>query len=309
MTQGFSRRTFLGSAVAAALPWPRGAYAARELAVTLGYAAITWGEDTQAAITDVAAVGFRGIQLRSKDLTKLGEQHDAIKALLEKNKLELMCFSSGNIGAAAAADAKRAELLELHVKNARFVKAMGGRHMQVTATRPVGRAATALEFERLADFMNELGSRTSDLGVRIAYHNHMDDFGEAPDDVARVLELTECRYVDFLLDIAHYKQGGGDPAAAVLRHEDRLALVHLKDVRDVEPKADPATGKTGKPYQFVELGRGRVDVPAVMAALKKIAFRGPLVIELDSVPDAGRTPKQCAETNKAYVMDKLGLGL
>ena len=306
---GLSRRAFLGAAAAATLPWPRSAFAARPFAVTLGYAAITWGDNTQGAIEDVAAVGFRGIQLRARDLAKLGDQHDAVKALLEKNKLELMCFSSGNIGAAAGPDAKRDELLEQHVKNARFVKAMGGRHLQVTATRVKENPGTPEQFERLADFMNELGARTSDLGVRIAYHNHMDDFGETPDQIARLLELTECRYVDFLLDIAHYKQGGGDPAAAVLKHKDRLALLHLKDVRDVEPKVDPQTGKTGKPYQFVELGRGRVDVPAVLEALRKIQFRGPLVIELDNVPDPGRTPKECAETNKAFVIQKLGLTL
>jgi inosose dehydratase len=55
----------------------------------------------------------------------------------------------------------------------------------------------------------------------------------------------------------------------------------------------------------VELGRGRVDLPAAFAALKEIKFRGWAVIELDSVPDKSRTPKECAQISKQYVEEKL----
>lgn len=304
----FSRRRFVGAVAAvAALPWMRAAGAAdSRFAVTLGYAAITWGEATEQAIADVAAVGFRGIQLRAKDLVKVGDK-EALKALLDKHGLELACFSSGNV--VDALTDKRKETLDLHVANARLVKALGGRFMQITAGRPKERAVTPDDFASMGAFMSELGQRAMESGVRVVYHHHMDDLGEAPDDIARLLDKTACRHVDFLLDIAHYQQGGGDPVEGVLRHQDRLALVHLKDVRAVEPVPDPKTGKPGKPYQFVELGRGRVDVPAVLAALKKIEFGGPLVVELDSVPDKGRTPKECAEVNKKYVTQTLGLAL
>ena len=306
---GVTRRGFLGAAAAAALPWPRLLEAGGGFSVKLGYHAITWGDESEQAIDDIAAVGFRGIQLRAKDLTKLGGDLEALKPRLEAKRLELLCFSSGNIAEAIAG--KYDEQMELHVKHARAVKALGGRQMQVTATRPKDRALVPDDFKRLGEFMNDLGQRTGDVGVRIAYHNHMDDFGEAPDDVARVLDHTQCRHVDFLLDIAHYAQGGGDAAQGVMRHRDRLTIMHLKDVRNVEPVLDPKTGKMGKNYQFVELGRGRVDVPAVLAALKKVEFRGPAIVELDSVPDKdkGRTAKECAEVNKKYVVETLGLTL
>jgi inosose dehydratase len=59
-------------------------------------------------------------------------------------------------------------------------------------------------------------------------------------------------------------------------------------------------------YEFVELGRGRVDLPAVFAALRDIAFEKWAIVELDRVPDAGpgRTPKQSAEDNKKYLTDR-----
>ena len=46
-----------------------------------------------------------------------------------------------------------------------------------------------------------------------------------------------------------------------------------------------------------------------MAALKKLPFNGPAIIELDAVPEPGGTPKQCAEANRQYAVGVLGLRL
>jgi len=107
------------------------------------------------------------------------------------------------------------------------------------------------------------------------------------------------RYAKLELDIAHYFQGGGDPAQAVEKYKDRLLFLHLKDVRHV------ADAKDG--YRFCELGRGLVNVPAVLAALRKINFRGWGIVELDGETDTSRTPKESAIINKDYVQQKLGL--
>ena len=63
--------------------------------------------------------------------------------------------------------------------------------------------------------MTEIGNRTADIGIPVAYHNHMNAIGERPEEVDWVLEATDPRYVKVLLDIAHYQQGGGDPVRAI----------------------------------------------------------------------------------------------
>jgi inosose dehydratase len=63
----------------------------------------------------------------------------------------------------------------------------------------------------------------------------------------------------------------------------------------------------GRNYRFVELGRGKVNIPAVFAELKKIKFEGWAVIELDAVPDKSMSAKECALINKKYVEEKLGM--
>jgi sugar phosphate isomerase/epimerase len=40
-----------------------------------------------------------------------------------------------------------------------------------------------------------------------------------------------------------------------------------------------APGPDGPPVEFVELGRGAVDLPAVFAALRAVGFRGWAVVE------------------------------
>ncbi len=72
--------------------------------------------------------------------------------------------------------------------------------------------------------------------------------------------------------------------------------MHLKDVRD-----KPAAGAGG--YEFVELGRGRVDVAGALAALADIGFDKWAIVELDRVPEPGRTPKESAEINKMYLRE------
>ena len=122
------RREFLLAAlggVAAASLAPRGAGAAGGGGpfTRLGYAAITWAGHDDQAIDDIAAVGFHGIQLRSPIVDRYGDTPAELKRRLEAKGLALMCLSSGTLDADPA---RRTEYLDTHVKNARFVKAVGG---------------------------------------------------------------------------------------------------------------------------------------------------------------------------------------
>ena len=173
--------------------------------------------------------------------------------------------------------------------------------MQVTdSARPRDRSSTATDFKQLGRLLTEIGKRAADLGVPVGYHNHMGSLGERPDEVDRIMTAVDPRYVKLELDIAHYQQGGGDPVRAIRQYHDRLLFLHIKDVESL-----PASDERGRSYRWVELGRGKVDLPAVFAALKKVKFRGWAVIELDSVPDKARTPKEYAQISKKYVEEKL----
>jgi inosose dehydratase len=260
-----------------------------------GYAAITWGANVTQAIEDISAVGFRGIQLRSEAFAQFGDRPAALKELLDRHRLTMAVLSSGNLSIDPAREESE---IATHVSHAKFVKAVGGESLQVIDERPNGRPIVADDYRRLGRLLTKLGQRTADVGIPLVYHHHMNSLGEKPDEVAAVLDAADRRHVKVLFDIAHYQQAGGDPVAAIRKYRDWILVLHLKDVR-----AGGAGGAGG--YQFVELGRGRVDVPGVFKALDDIAFRGWAIVELDRVPDPNRTPKEAAETNKQYLIERL----
>jgi inosose dehydratase len=262
--------------------------------IHFGYAAITWGGNDRQAIADVSSLGFPGIQIRSNAVDEFKIPQE-LADLLAQNKLTFVALSSGGVNI----DAPEAEQIAKHVAHAKFLRAAGGKYLQVTDDRPKNRAVTAEDYKRLGQLLTALGKQTADLGIPLGYHNHMGSLGQAPEELDQILAATDPRYAKLELDIAHYFQGGGDPVKAIHKYSDRLLFLHIKDVEKLN---DPK-----KNYQFVELGRGQVDLPGVLKALHEVKFSGWAIVELDDVPEKSRTPKECAEISKKYLHDKLGI--
>lgn len=261
--------------------------------IKFGYSAITWGGNDAAAIKDISSLGFRGIQLRSNAYTTDEAKITEIKKMLADAKLELMMFSSGN---ADINTGKDEETIKTHVDHAKFVKTLGGKFIQLTnGSRPKDRAPSEAELVTYGKLLTAIGKQTKAIGVETTYHNHMGQLGQTPEEVDTILKTTDPAFVSFELDTAHYQQGGGDPVAAIKKYKNRLKALHIKDV------INKPTPTNSQGYQFVELGQGRVDFPAVFKALDEVGFKGSAVIELDGVPDKAKTPIQCATISKDYL--------
>jgi inosose dehydratase len=141
MSSEISRRDFLArlGLTALALPVLSAATAPEATALSvpglkLGYSAITWGGNDVQAIQEIAALGFKGIQLRSNVLKPYGDKPEELRALLKQHNLELVMFSGGNANINTGNDE---EVIENLLKTARFVKALGGSNIQITnSSRP-----------------------------------------------------------------------------------------------------------------------------------------------------------------------------
>jgi inosose dehydratase len=269
--------------------------------IRFGYAAITWEENDLQAIKDISETGFRGIQLRSNILPEFGKKPKAIAEILAQHNLQFVALSGGG---PKGRDYNEKKAIETQVRNATFLRDAGGLYLQMTdSARPKRRPPTTNDFRKLGRVLTEVGKRTVDLGIPMAYHNHMRSVGESPAEVDALMEATDERYVKLLLDVAHYTQGGGDPAQAIRQYRDRILFLHIKDVESTRGES-----KSGaQSFRFVELGRGRVDLSSVFHALSEIQFRGWAVVELDNVPDKSRSPRDCAVINKKYIEEKIGL--
>lgn len=272
------------------VPIPRG-----PSAIKIGYASITWKRNDRQAIADISALGYSGIQLRANALTEFPDPH-ALKDLLAEHKLTFVALSSD--GGAPLDRARQAKAIATHVKNAEYLHEAGGKYLQVIGTFQKC-PFTPADYQQEGHLLTEIAKRVADYGIKTGFHNHMGSVGQTPQQVDAILAASDPRYVKLELDVAHYVQGGGDPAAAIRKYHDRLLFLHLKDV-------EPAATHSG--YQFIELGQGRVDFPAIFAALRDVQFRGWGIVELDDERvGTTRTPKQSAAMSKEYLTRKLGV--
>lgn len=162
--------------------------------------------------------------------------------------------------------------------------------------------------ERIAAAVQE------DTGLRTLFHHHCAGFVETPDELARLMELTDPRLLGLVLDTGHlvFGSGGDDgrlPLETLSRYADRIGLIHFKDCQPTVAALARAEHwdyfTAVRQGVFCELGQGCVDFPAVVEQLRAQQYSGWIVVEQDVLPGMG-SPRESAARNRAYLRD-LGL--
>jgi sugar phosphate isomerase/epimerase len=112
--------------------------------------------------------------------------------------------------------------------------------------------------------------KVKSTGIRIAIHNHgpEDKLYPGPKDVYDRIKGFDTG-VGLCLDIGHALRAGQDPVQAVTAYANRLFDLHIKDLaKSTEESA-------------VALGKGIIDIPALVRALNKIRFGGRCSLEYE----------------------------
>src|SRR5262245_35941954 len=110
--------------------------------------------------------------------------------------------------------------------------------------------------------LDTIEKMVKEYDLRIAIHNHGpgDKRYPSPMDVLRMVEHRDSR-MGACIDVGHTVRIGEDPVAAINKCASRLYEFHLKDVTSATP--------SGKP---TEVGKGIIDIPAVLGALVKLKW-------------------------------------
>lgn len=97
------------------------------------------------------------------------------------------------------------------------------------------------------------------------------------------------------LDVGHAISNGDDPLQALAALGNRLAGLHLHDALPPDPAAGHGTGRAHLP-----LGKGRLDVEALLGALAAMGFAGPVVLEVeeDETGSAARLARAIRERSR-----------
>ncbi len=121
------------------------------------------------------------------------------------------------------------------------------------------------DLARKAAELESRGKICRDGNLRLNYHNHNPEFADHNAEIEGLAEHTNPALVNFLMDAGHGYLGGGDPAAFLTRHSNRIYGIHLKTYK----------GKT----EQVPLGEGDWDFKALAAAVDKTNWSGWLMTE------------------------------
>ena len=141
------------------------------------------------------------------------------------------------------------------------------------------------DYLRLGASLDRVTDIAEGFGLTASYHPHLTTIVENPDEISKIMDLTR---IGFCPDTAHLAAGGGDPAAVIRAHSDRIRHVHLKDFRL-------------EPFQFLPLGEGDLDFPDIIRAVQESGYDSWLLVELDSYDG---DPRRAAEISKTY-LDRL----
>lgn len=152
--------------------------------------------------------------------------------------------------------------------------------------------------QRIAEAVRE------QTGLRTVFHPHCAGFVETPDEIDTFLSLTESDLIGLCFDTGHYSYAGGCAPEGLGRYAGRIGHVHFKDCH---PEVAARARAEGWDYSeavrcglFCELGRGMIDLEAVLAELKRQKYQGWIVVEQDVLPEMG-TPLQSAQHNRDYL--------
>jgi len=215
------------------------------------------GADIEGTLRHVVDIGYREVELAGLP----GVTAEAMRARLQRYGLDVPSMHAGY-------DELRGGLAAV-LQEARVL----GATCVVCPSVDAEERRTAGDWKRVCRTLNGIGRAVREQGLVLAYHNH--DFEFVPFDDGTVpfhllLTETDPRDVKLELDVYWVAKAGLDPVQQLRSGQDRIVLVHLKDLG--------ADGST------VEVGRGVLDMEKIVRAALAAGARH-LFVEQDDSSD------------------------
>jgi inosose dehydratase len=270
------------------------------MSIRLGINPITWtnddvpslGGDTplETCLAETRAAGFAGTELGGK----FPRDSKVLAQVLNAHDLALVSgWFDGRIlerDIDAEFEAVRAHislLRDLGARHVVYADTSRGRHDAIW--RPISDRPrlTERDWEPYGRKITALADRMADFGVGMAFHHHMGTIVETDDEIDTLMSVTG-RSVGLLYDTGHCLFSGGDPAALLARHIDRVVHVHCKDVRPAVLARARAVDMSFMDAVlegiFTVPGDGMLDYASLLRPLAERGYAGWLVVEAEQDP-------------------------
>lgn len=154
--------------------------------------------------------------------------------------------------------------------------------------------STTASILAFAKRLDAAGAAMREAGIVLTYHNHAMEFAKV--DGKLVLELiydhTDREHVQGEPDTFWVQAGGQNPVDWCLKLKGRLPLLHLKDYT-----------VSGNTPRFAEVGRGNLDIPAIIKVAEASGCKWFMVEQDDCY---GQDPFAAVETSLRYLEALVG---
>jgi sugar phosphate isomerase/epimerase len=162
----------------------------------------------------------------------------------------------------------------------RYADALGATHI---TTSGASRRTEAGALDRVIACVRQVLEQIPvNSPVKLTLEPHHGNVLEQSEDFERILDEISDLRVGVCIDTGHFHAAGVDTIAAIHRFAPRVYAVHLKDhIGNVS----------------VGIGRGELDLTAVIGALREVDYQGGLTLELE-VEDPQNLPRY---TEEAYI--------
>ena len=137
--------------------------------------------------------------------------------------------------------------------------------------------------------LNEMGKQFKKAGIEFHYHNHAFEFEKVDGSktgMDLLIEGLDPAAIDFCIDVAWVSKGGEDPAQYLLKHNQRIGYLHLKDYQGDE---------------WREVGSGVMDYASIMKVIPELKRVRWAMVEQDNTKS---DPWQCVKTSRKYLKEK-----
>jgi inosose dehydratase len=254
-----------------------------------------WGHQMAAerVLSEMRSVGLRATELGPEGFLPRGSE----RALLDANGLALV---AGFVPAVLHEPSSLERELARVDAASKTIASLGGEMLVLAASSGAhgyegAERLDAAGWAALGRGIERVVAATGERGVRVAVHPHHGTAVQGPEDVGRLLEISD---VGLCLDTGHVMVGAGDPLEVARDAGDRVIHVHLKDV-SAAVAGRVAAGDLGyreavREGLYRPLGDGDLDVAGVVRALEESGYGGWYVLEHDEVlghePEEGSGP-------------------
>jgi sugar phosphate isomerase/epimerase len=132
----------------------------------------------------------------------------------------------------------------------------------------------ARQLERLMHVLKDPVKRAEDEGLKLALENHLDF---TADDILELLTHIDSKSLGVTYDTGNALRLGEHPVRAAEKLAPYSYATHIKDVAPVYG-GDPAEWAF---FASVPLGKGIIDIEAVIRSMTEVGYKGMFTIEID----------------------------